>query len=238
MSTEINRVLFIGSKPLGLSCLKTIHSLFPEKLAGVLTIEDANDSRGTYAEFVAFCSENDLPIYTAKNRKHSEELLQQIQPEFCLVVCWYWLISKEILDAAQYGFVGIHNSLLPKYRGSSPLVWSIINGDEEIGYSLFSFTEGMDDGDIWHQYKKKLEIADDIKTILETFEVSVIDVLKDLYPKIIRTEIKPLPQKAEEIIFCAQRNVGDGLIDWNKSAWQIFNFVRAQTNPYPGAFTY
>jgi methionyl-tRNA formyltransferase len=238
MSQEINKVLFIGTKRLGLNSLKTIHQLYPEKLAGVLTIEEPNDQRGIYSEFQSYCLENNIKLYCAHNRKNSEELILEIKPEFCLVVGWYWIISIDVVKSVPKGFVGIHNSILPKYRGGAPLVWSIIHEEKEVGYSLFSFTEGMDDGEIWNIYRKKLEPDDDIKSVLLNFEDSVSGFLKETYPKIIRNEIKPVPQNDNEASFCALRNEHDGLINWNRSSREIYNFIRAQSQPYPGAFTY
>jgi methionyl-tRNA formyltransferase len=236
--SEINKVLFIGSKPLGLACLKTIHSLFPDKLSGVLTIEDSVDCRSAYPDFVNYCSLHKIKLHCAKSRKESEEIILNVNPEICFVVNWYWLISPEVLNAVPDGFIGMHNSLLPKYRGSSPLVWSIINGDKEVGYSLFSFSEGMDDGPIWHQYKKQPTLDDSIQTLLHDFENSVGHVLTKIYPQIVRRELTPKPQSTENTTYCAQRIEKDGLVDWTKSAMNIFNFIRAQSRPYPGAFTY
>ena len=165
---KIERVLFIGSKQLGLDCLKTIYSQSKETLVGVLTFDDTSDGRSKFNDFIDFCSTNEIPMFIAKNKTESEKIVKKQHPDICIVVGWYWLFSNEILSEVPNGLLGIHNSLLPKYRGGAPLVWSIINGEKNIGFSMFTLTEGMDEGDIWFQYKIELKQEDDINTILKT----------------------------------------------------------------------
>lgn len=234
---KIERVLFIGSKKLGLNCLKTMYNLSKETLIGVVTFDDTADGRGKLSDFTDFCSTNEIPLFVAKNRSDSEKIIQSQRPDICIVVGWYWLIGNETLNDVPYGLLGIHNSLLPKYRGGSPLIWSIINGEKNVGFSMFSFTEGMDEGDVWFQYKFELKQKDDIESVLEKFDTGAVELLKKKYKKILSGELKPKPQNHQEATYCAQRKPDDGIIDWNKSANQIFNFIRAQSHPYPGAFT-
>jgi len=234
---KIERVLFIGSKQLGLDCLKTMYSQSKETLIGVMTFDDTADGRSKFNDFNDFCSSNEIPIFIAKNKSDSEKIIKDQHPDIGIVVGWYWLISNDTLKNVPYGLLGIHNSLLPKYRGGSPLIWSIINGEKNIGFSMFSFTEGMDEGDIWFQYKFELKQEDDINSILVKIEKEAVVQLKQNYIKILSGELKPKPQNHQDATYCAQRKPEDGLIDWNKSSTQIFNFIRAQSHPYPGAFT-
>ena len=234
---KIERVLFIGSKQLGLDCLKTMYSQSRETLIGVMTFDDETDGRSKFNDFTDFCSTNEIPMFIAKNKSESEKIIINQHPDICIVVGWYWLISNETLNNVPYGLLGIHNSLLPKYRGGSPLIWSIINGEKNIGFSMFTFTEGMDEGDIWFQYAFELKQEDDINSVLVKIEKEAVEQLKLNYKKILSGELKPKPQNHQEATYCAQRNPNDGRIDWNKSAIQIYNFIRSQSKPYPGAFT-
>lgn len=234
---KINRVVFVGSKPIGLKCLRTAFEQCSHSIIAVLTCDDSSDPRSILPEFVSYCSENKIPIFIAKNRFESEKYIFDLQPEMCLVIGWYWLISKELLEKVPDGFIGLHNSLLPKYRGGSPLVWALINGEKEVGASLFSFTEGMDDGDLWGQISVEVEEQDAIGSILEKLEASAADLIAKTYPDIISKKIKPFSQNHKEATFCALRTAQDGWIDWNKTALFIHNFIRAQSEPYPGAYT-
>jgi methionyl-tRNA formyltransferase len=235
--TIINRVVFVGSKPIGLKCLKTAFEHCPNSIIGVLTFDDSSDSRSVLPEFISYCSENRITLFIAKNRSESEKILIDLQPEMCLVVGWYWLISKELLAIVPNGFIGLHNSLLPKYRGGSPLVWALINGEKELGATLFSFTEGMDDGNLWGHVTVKVEEQDTIGDILEKLEASAIGLIAQVFPAIIANKIQSTPQNHSEATFCALRTAQDGWIDWSKKAVFIHNFIRAQSTPYPGAYT-
>jgi len=234
---KIDRVLFIGSKSLGLRCLEVIHVLEPNSLLGIVTFDDRHDARSEYDGFEAFAARTGHAIFALKHCKQLGEVIQQLEPELCVVVGWYWLIPEHLLRAVPSGFIGMHASLLPKYRGGSPLVWALINGDEEVGVSLFSFTESMDDGNIWGQCVVKVTFTDYISDILGKVEAGGISLLKEEYNAILNRTIKPMPQDHSKATYCAQRLASDGLINWGKPAVQVYDFIRAQSEPYPGAFT-
>ncbi len=236
--SKISRVLFMGSKQLGLRVLQEMYSLSPATLIGVVTIDDTNDTRTKFTDFQAFAERHGLELRVGKNRKHSEQIIEELKPDLCLVVGWYWLISNTVLDTVPFGFIGIHNSLLPKFRGGSPLIWPIIRGEREVGFSFFSFTPGMDDGPIWAQESVSVAEHDYISSVLKRLENKAIDVLRATYPQLLNCSIKPVEQNHELATYCAQRFPSDGNINWHEPARSVYNFIRAQSDPYPGAFTY
>ena len=126
---HIHKVLFVGSKQLGLNCLEAMHQLSPKTLVGAVTFNDSSDTRSKYTDFVKYCASNKIPLLTARNRKDSEAIIAAQKPDMCIVVGWYWLIGTHILKQVPHGLLGIHNSVLPKYRGSAPLVWGMINNE-------------------------------------------------------------------------------------------------------------
>lgn len=233
-----NRVLFMGSKSLGLRVLQEIHRLSPDTLIGAVTIDDHGDTRTKLTDFRTFTDDQKVELHVARNRKHSEQIIQELNPDLCLVVGWYWLIGPAVLDALPFGFVGIHNSLLPKFRGGSPLIWPIIKGEKEAGFSFFSLTSEMDEGGIWVQESIPIGEHDYISSILEKIENKAIAVLQRDYLEMINGSIKPVEQDHELATYCAQRLPRDGNIDWSKPAREVFNFIRAQSDPYPGAFAF
>ncbi len=232
------KVLFLGSKQLGLRMLSEMLSIDSSALIGVITIDDRADIRSIYKDFVTFCDEKKLPLHVAKNRRHSEQLIRELEPDICFVAGWYWLIGTETLQAVPQGFVGIHNSLLPKYRGSSPLIWTMINGEATAGFSIFSITEGMDEGAIWATSIVPIGETDGVGDILQKLESETVNVMRRLYPQILDGSIEPREQIENEVSYCSPRFEFDGEIDWNWSARKVYNFIRAQSEPYPGAFTY
>ncbi|MEW6605774.1 MAG: methionyl-tRNA formyltransferase, partial [Thermoproteota archaeon] len=172
-----------------------------------------------------------------QDRLETEKLIRTLKPDLCVVSGWYWLISQDTLNFVPRGFIGIHNSLLPKYRGGSPLVWTMINGEQKAGVTLFSFTTGMDDGDIWDQRTIEIEFTDYVSDVLKKLEDKALCILREKYLDILKNKAKAIPQDSSEATYCAQRFPFDGLIDWKKTAVEVYNFVRAQSEPYPGAFT-
>lgn len=232
------KILFIGSKKLGFDCMRAMFRISKDTLIGVLTIDDLSDKRSKFNEFQSFCIKEQIPFFVAKNRLDSENIIENIAPDYCIVVGWYWLIDKRIISIVPEGILGIHNSLLPKYRGGAPLVWSIINGEKKVGFSMFSFTEGMDDGDIWFQYSLNIDENDYINDVLIRLEKLAVEKFEYHYLDILNGKLKPYPQDDQNVTYCAQRIPNDGLIDWKKSAIEVYNFIRAQSMPYPGAFTF
>jgi methionyl-tRNA formyltransferase len=231
-------VLFIGSKGLGLRVLALLREMRPSSISGVLTIDDRSDTRTALHEISAFSSRHGLPLHVAKNRGESERIIAQLKPDLCVVAGWYWLIGAACIDAVPSGIIGIHFSPLPRYRGGSPLVWQIIRGESKAWASFFSLTPGMDDGPIWAQASVPIGVEDYISDVLTHLESATLEALRTLFPAILDGTARPVEQDHKLATYCAQRFPEDGNIDWARSASQVYNFIRAQSDPYPGAFTF
>ena len=146
------------------------------------------------------------------------------------------IFSEELINSSKFGTINLHAGNLPNYRGGSPLNWQIINGQKKIGISIVKMCKKLDAGDIYASKTFRLTKKDDIKTVHNKanlfFSKMIIDVINKIY-----LGIKPLPQKRIGEKTYRQRSENDGLIDWEKlNAEEVFNFVRAITKPYPGAF--
>ena len=234
----INKIVFLGSKQIGLQAIRTIDTIAPGKTSAIISIDDRQDSRSVYDAFQAFAQQSGIPLEIAANRKAADGLVHKYNPELCIVVGWYWLISPEMLNAIPHGFIGIHHSRLPKYRGGAPVVWAIMNDEKEAGTSLFSFADGIDNGPIWGQGVVPIGPEDDVKTVVERLENTAVELLRANLPGILNGSMTPTWQDESQATYCSQRYPRHGLIDWNKPAKAVYNFVRANTAPYPGAFTY
>jgi methionyl-tRNA formyltransferase len=232
------RVLFLGSKRVGLQCLARMHALAPNTLTGAISIDDRDDPRSVFDEFQKVSRERGIPLYIASTSEDAETHIRRMQPDICFVIGWYWLFREEVLSRIPRGMIGVHFSALPKYRGSSPLVWALLNGEREVGVSFFSLTSRMDAGDIWLQ--ELLSVAEDeyVADVLGRLEKATVAALDAHYRAILAGDIAPRPQDEAAATYCARRVASDGEIDWSASSVDLFNFVRAQSRPYPGAFTY
>lgn len=234
---KAERVVFIGSKELGLSIFKEMYYLSPKTLKGCITIDDREDSRSQYNEILDFCDQINIVPHVLISSKGMKDIIEELKPDICFVINWYYIIDKEILDLAEFGFLGIHNSSLPKYRGFAPLVWAMIQGEKKAGFSIFTLGEGMDEGDIWATDTVLIRETDDIGQVIKRIQESLIKIFEDIYIDILFGNI--IPQKQEKIppTYCAKRAPKDGIIDWSQSAVTIHNFIRAQARPYAGAYT-
>ena len=171
-----------------------------------------------------------------KRIKDYETIIKQLNLDLILVLGWYYMVPKSIRELTKYGAWGIHASLLPKYAGGAPLVWAIINGEKETGVTLFRLDDGIDDGDIIAQKSFPIEYEDTIKEVYEKATEASKQILADVLNNI--ENIKFIPQNKSKIVVYPQRTPDDGIINWYQEAKKIYDFIRAQTLPYPCAFSY
>ncbi|MDH4100574.1 MAG: methionyl-tRNA formyltransferase [Nitrospirota bacterium] len=247
------RVVFIGASNFGLRCLEVAASLPCVELVGVVTAprsfcisysKGKNVTNVLHADFETTCQRLRIPLVQLREKMTDDFLLEALRcwaPDFILVVGWYHMIPRVVLNSTPKGVAGIHASLLPRYRGGAPLVWAIIQGEQEVGASLFYFDDGVDSGDIISQIAVPIGFSDTIATVYKKIEEVSLDMLKKILPQIAdgtapRCIQAQLPEGHPE--FWPQRSPDDGLINWSNPALNIYNFVRAQTRPYPGAFSF
>lgn len=230
-------VIFIGSKQLGALMLKELHMQASEKLKACITVDDSNETRSKLREISDYCNKNTLPLYVLNGKCDITDIINKHEPELCIVAGWYYVISQTLLEKVRGGFVGIHNSLLPKYRGFSPLVWAMINGEREVGFSVFSFAPKMDTGKIYYQQKIIIGENDYIQDVLDCIEGKVIEFFRNNYKDLLNETLIAYPQKNILPSYCARRTEWDGRINWSWNNKRILNFIKAQSTPYPGAFS-
>ena len=162
------------------------------------------------------------------------EVINDIKPDVMIVAGWYYMIPKKIRALAKYGAWGMHASLLPKYAGGAPLVWAMINGEKKTGVSLFRLSDGIDDGDIIFQKAFPIKFEDTIKEVYARATMAAKEILVKALKNIKNLRFKPQDRSKLEIY--PQRRPEDGEINLNQSFLEIYNFIRAQSFPYPGAF--
>ncbi|MBI4647022.1 MAG: methionyl-tRNA formyltransferase [Bacteroidia bacterium] len=193
-----------------------------------------------YADLKSIANQNNIPFYWVDSKdgikiKDYIEIIEAINPDVILVLGWYYMVPKSIRNIARFGAWGIHASLLPNYAGGAPLVWAIINGEKETGVTLFRLDDGVDDGDIISQRKISIKKYDTIQDVYK----KAISVSKTMLIESIKNadKVKFMPQDKSKIKIYPQRKPEDGKIDWTWDSKRIKNFIRAQTKPYPGAWT-
>ena len=232
----ISSAVFLGSKKFGLNLFKALHDADPTISWTILCPPDLNDMRTYFSEFQDFAKLNNIDLLTANSAKMVEQYALDNKPDVMVVCGYYRILSPEVLESVRLGVWGIHNSLLPKYRGGSPLVWQLINSEKVVGSSFFKFTSGMDDGVILDQVKIENSEQLTIGEASDQIERAWVNKVPTLWASFCKGDIHPTEQNHNEASYCAQRQEVDGLIDWGLDAKEIDAFIRAQGAPYPRAF--
>ena len=209
----------------------------PEEFS--ISYSDNKIKNSNYANLETVANKYNIPYYEVdsvegKRLKDYSSVIEELNLDLILVLGWYYMLPKSIRSACKYGAWGIHASLLPKYAGGAPLNWAIINGEKETGVTLFRMEDGVDNGDIIAQKSFTIDYEDTIKEIYEKATKASKEILLDVFSDI--ENVKFLPQDKSKIEVYPQRKPEDGELDLTKSAIEMYNFIRALSDPYPGAF--
>lgn len=230
-------MVFIGSKRMGLRCVSAMQQTGASVVAGIVTFDDRADGRHVFPELHRFGEQHGIPVIVTRSSADLQAAVRAADVDLAIVCGWYSMISAPTLAAAPRGFIGVHNSLLPRYRGGAPLVWAMLQGEREVGLSMYTLTSGMDDGDIWAQTTTSVGPDDYIGAVLGRLEDACEQMIGRVYPRIVHGEIEPNPQESAEATYGTLRTAEHGRIDWRESAERLYRWIRAQSAPYPGAFT-
>lgn len=229
-------VIFLISKKSGLDCLKSfIKSDGRVGQVRVVTFDDTNDDRSAYSSIRHYCENKSIELSIIGSNKEFISSIRQYNADAVFVCGWYWIIPNSVLEHFNNQVFGIHHSLLPKYRGFSPLVWSMINGDEVVGSSLFKISQGIDVGDVYFNWSVNTE-QKKIGCVLSELESKIASDFGSVFNKVLEGTVLGKAQNHKVATYCARRNVNSGLVDWTQSAANILCFIRAQSEPYSGAF--
>lgn len=230
--------VFLGSKSFGLEILKGLITAESSIKWTIIHPDDCSDQRSRYSAFQSFAEQHEIELKLVKDRDEADAALNQISYDIAFVCGWYWLLGDKVVGGDAPPAYGIHNSLLPRYRGGAPLVWSIMNGEPEVGGSLFRLSTGMDDGDIALQVKVAVDQHETVGDLLGQIESRFTQAIPAVWKSIVSGRVNLTSQDHSLATYCAQRRPEDGLVDWSDTSQNIHNFIRAQSNPYPCAFTF
>jgi methionyl-tRNA formyltransferase len=193
-----------------------------------------------YTSFSSVCEREDVSLVETADISDSKvkSLYKEVAPDVCICCGWMQIIPESILEAPTWGTVGLHLSPLPEGRGGAPVNWQLIHGHDEVTATLFRFVPEVDDGDILGQSTVAVEPRDDISTVYPKLTVASIDLLQTFLTELSEGTVTRIEQSHAEATYYPQRKPKDGIIDWSRSPSFQWNWIRAQTTPYPGAFTF
>ena len=190
-------------------------------------------------EIIDLAAEQNVPVFIGNPREG--RLLEFLEDKSCdiiLSINYLYLIERDIVCFPKRYAINFHGSLLPKYRGRTPHVWAIIKGEKKCGITAHLIDEGCDTGPIIIQQEVEIMEDDTGQNILEKYKYLYPVLVKEVLSKVERNNIELTIQDETKATFFGERTTSDGMIDWSWQTIRINNWVRAQSHPYPGAFTF
>ena len=240
------RVFLLGTTKFSLRCLEALERCGQDVVGcattpAVFSISYAPTGvqNVNYVDFEEVGKSRNIPAigYDREDPLTFQQSVPALRPDILLAAGWYYMVGSKLRAVAPLGAVGLHASELPRYRGGAPLVWQIIRGEPSAGISLFYLEDGVDTGDVIGALNFPIEKHDTIAKAMESMEAGAEALIEKYFPLLEKGMAPRLPQDESLASEFPQRSPEDGEIDWTCSATEIYNFIRAQTRPYPGAFT-
>ena len=228
----------MGTPDIAATCLKKILADGFE-VVGVYTQPDRPKGRGmkmvaSPVKEVALA--NNLPVFQPENFREEETVQQlaELKPDICAVVAYGRILPQKVLDVPTFGCINIHASVLPKYRGSAPYQWAVLDGLTESGVTAMYLCREMDAGDIIDVSKTPIGENETAGELLDRLAVLGADLLSDVLKRFENGKVEAVPQNPEEVSYAPMLDKTMCPIDWNKTAQQVHNQVRG-LHPWPVA---
>ncbi len=175
--------------------------------------------------------------FDAGHRDEIDRFVHSVRPDLGLTVGFRYLLAPSTLRVPAHGWLNVHSSLLPAYRGRAPVNWAILEGERELGATLHVIDEGIDTGDIVFQERFELGDDEDVADALRKLDVAYTRLIEKALAAARRGELPRTPMPGGGARVWPRRTPEDGEIDWTRPAVEIVRLVRAVAPPYPGAFT-
>lgn len=233
------RVVFMGTPDIAATCLKKIIADGFE-VVGVYTQPDRPKGRGMKMQFSPVkevALQNNLPVFQPENFREEEtvEALRALKPDICAVVAYGRILPQKVLDVPTYGCINIHASDLPKYRGSAPYQWAVLNGEKETGVTAMYLIREMDAGDIIEISKTPIGENETAGELLDRLAVLGADLLSKTLSRFRKEgKVPAVPQDGSKATFAPMLEKTMCPIDWTLSAQQVHDHVRG-LHPWPVA---
>jgi len=241
MSFVAIRLVFMGTPEFAVPSLEALaHASYA--VAAVYTRPDKKAGRGQH---LAFSPVKQLAVSLGLQVVQPEsfkaagavEQLAGLAPDLIVVAAYGQLLPPEVLALPKFGCVNIHPSLLPRYRGSSPVSAAILNGDEVTGVTIMLMDAGMDTGPVLSQKQVPVSPEDTTDSLTQSLAFVGAELLVETLPRWIEGKIEPQPQDASVATYTKTVTKEDGQIDWGLSALELWRRVRAH-EPWPGSYTW
>ena len=234
------KIVFMGTSNFAVPILKSLYQN-GYLVSVVYTQPPKKSNRGLKLSKSAinlFAENITLDVRTPQSLKNNEEeelYLNELKPDIILVVSYGQIIPKNLLNIPKYGFLNVHASLLPKWRGAAPIQRSIMNRDKESGISIMKINENLDEGPICNQYSLKISEKMNAEELSEKLSLIASEKILDILDNIFEGNIKFNDQDHSKATYAKKIQKLEGKIDWNENVDKIIGKING-LYPYPGAF--
>lgn len=234
------KILFFGTPEITIKTLEALVKDAEIKIEGIVTQPDRPVGRKkiiTASPVKDLAKILSIPVLQPENSKELDKMLINLEVDFFVVFAFGMILSKSLTEKPKYSAINIHASLLPKYRGASPIQESLLNGDKETGISIIKMDEKMDQGPIYFSKNLSIQKEDNLISLSQKLADESAKIICPVIKEIFHNHLKPISQDHSKAIYCHQINREDGEIHWEKkSAEEIYNMIRAYT-PWPAVYT-
>ena len=232
------RIVFFGYSQVGYECLALLLER-GDNVVALVTHEDNPTEKIWFKTPAVAAREKGIPVFTPESVNNPEwrERIAALQPDLILSVYYRHMIGTKILALPRLGAWNMHGSLLPKYRGRAPINWAVLHGEPRIGMSLHRMVKEADTGAVVDQAGVDIGPRDTAEQAFRKVLPCARTVLARQIDALLTGTVKETPQDDAQATYFGGRKPEDGRVIWTQTSRQIFNLIRAVTDPYPGAFT-
>jgi methionyl-tRNA formyltransferase len=235
------RIVFCGTPSFAVPTLKYFFAQKDFEIAGVITQPDRPRGRGQEVSFSpvkeAALAANVAVHQPEKIRApESEALLRKLAPDCIVIIAYGQIIPARLLPIPKLGWINLHASLLPKYRGAAPINWAIVNGETRTGLTTMRIDAGMDTGEMLLRHEIEIGARETAPELAARMAGLGAPLMAETLRGLVAGKIPPKPQNHSEASYAPMLKKEDGRIDWKRPATEIYNRMRGFA-PWPGAYT-
>lgn len=233
------KILFMGTPDIAAESLEALIEAGHE-ICAVFTRRDKPVGRKqilTAPPVKQLAEQHGIPVYQPRTLRDgsSDDVIRELAPDIIVVVAYGCIIPPQLLHVAPFGCINLHVSLLPKYRGSAPIQWAVLNGDERTGVSIMQLDEGLDTGDVLMVEPVEIDPEETSGQLFDRVSALGAKTLVAALEKLQAGQLTPVPQQHELASLAPPLNKDMARFDFTQDAGHIHNWVRGM-NPWPVAW--
>lgn len=233
------KIVFMGTPEFAVPTLRAL--IETQEVAGVVTQPDRPAGRGRKVRpspVKVVAQEAGLPLYQPHSLREpaSADPIRRWQPQAIVVAAFGQILRPHLLTLPPRGCLNVHASLLPRWRGASPIHHAILAGDDETGVSLMQMDEGLDTGPVFVREAIAIDERETAETLHDRLAQLGARMVREYVDDILSGHIEPVPQDDDRATYAPMIEKEDGRLDWSQPAAAVDRRIRAMT-PWPGAFT-